>query len=124
MGRRALWLLSLPLAAGVWLSAHWLMDLLASDSHEARTVRESVGPLHLCGACVLILALLLVLIIARPVLVLGSELELRLAAGRAPRARIALLAPLPLIWSVPELALPPILASGHGERAPPQPASA
>jgi hypothetical protein len=122
MGRRALCLLWLPLAAGGWLNAYWLMHLLAPDPHGAAMAGHSLGPLHLCGACVLMLALLLVLIIARPVLVLGSELELRLAAGRAPRPRLALVAPLLLIWLAPELARPPILASGHSERAPPPPA--
>jgi hypothetical protein len=117
-------LLSLPLAVAAWLGAYWLMHLLVPDHHGDSMVGETVGPLHLCGACVLLLALLVVLISARPVLVLGSELEVRLAVGRAPRLRFALLPPLPLIWLAPDLARPPILASGHGGRAPPQSAPA
>jgi hypothetical protein len=119
MGRRALWVPWPLLAAGGWLIAHWLMHVLAPDSHEPGMVGHSFLALHLCAACVLTLALLLVLLLAGPVLALGSELRLRLAAGRAPRPSLALLPHLPLMWPAPHLDRPPILASGHGERAPP-----
>jgi hypothetical protein len=126
MGRRIMWLLSLPLAAGGWLTAHWLMHVVvANDGHEGRMLSEaghqSYGAAHLCVACALMLVLLLALTLTRPVLVLRYELGQRLAARLAPRP-LVLPAPLLSAWLEPELARPPILATGHGERAPPTPA--
>jgi hypothetical protein len=119
MGRRALCLVCPPLAVCGWLGAYWLMHALAPEHHEARIVAHWYDAMHLCAGCVPMLALLLGLVLGRAVLVLGSELGLRLAAGCGLRPRFALPRALPLIWLAPELGRPPILASGHAERGPP-----
>jgi hypothetical protein len=108
-----------PLAAFGWLSASWLLHGLAPEHHEAGMVGHWFDAMPLCAGCVVMLALLLGLVLVRPVLVLGSELAQRLAAGCAVRPRFALVRALPLIWLAPDLGRPPILATGHGERGPP-----
>ena len=119
MGRRVSWPVWFPLAAFGWLSAVWLLHGLAPEHHEAGMVGHWFDAMPLCAGCVVMLALLLGLVLARPVLVLGSELALRLAAGCGVRPRFALVRALPLIWLAPDLDRPPILATGHGERGPP-----
>jgi hypothetical protein len=124
MGRRLLWLLWLPLAAGGWLIAHWLMHaVVATEHHEGEMVSEaahhSVGTVHMCAACATMLLLFVALLLARPALVLGYELGQRLVARLAPRPPAWTIAPQLPAWLEPQLARPSILATGHGERAPP-----
>jgi hypothetical protein len=140
MGRsRFVWLLSLPLIAGAWLLAHQLMHAvaparpeaaMASDGAPARpeAAMASDGAHHalsaapLCAACAAMMMLLLVLLSARPAVALGYELAERVALVRVPRPP-AWYAPSPrCAWLEPELARPPILATGHSGRAPPRPA--
>jgi hypothetical protein len=114
MGRRITWLLS-PLAVAVgWSAAHALTYGMPGH-HLAHDV--TAGPAPLCGATAMTL-LLVVLLLIRPVLALGYELRQRFATGWAPR---------PPVWAAPALpgrteperARPSVLATGHGERAPP-----
>jgi hypothetical protein len=110
MGRRITWLLS-PLAVAVgWSTAHALTYGLPGH-HLAHEVTAGSAPL--CAATAM-MVLLLLLVGVRPAIVLGR----RLAIGRAPRA-FAWATPAAPAWPAPELARPPILATGHGERAPP-----
>jgi hypothetical protein len=127
MGRRIVWLLSFPLAVCVWFAAHWLMHVVsAPDRHHSRMAEaghQGFEPGYMCAACALLVLLLLTLMLTRPALVLGYELGQRLAARLVPR---------PFTWTAPpasrrhepELFRPPILATGHGERAPPRAAIA
>jgi hypothetical protein len=119
MGRRVSWPVWSTLAAFGWLSAYWLLHVSAPADHKAGMGGHLFDAMPLCAGCVVMLALLLGLVLARPVLVLGSELSLRLAARCAVRPRFALVRALPLIWLAPDLDRPPILATGHGERGPP-----
>jgi hypothetical protein len=119
MGRRALGSLWLTLAVGGWLNLYWLMHVSAPEHHGASMAGHWFDAMPLCAGCLLMLALLVLLVLARPVLVLGSELWLRLVAGRALRPRLAPWTGLPLGCLAPKFDRPPILASGHGERAPP-----
>lgn len=59
------------------------------------------------------------LALARAVLALGHALGRGLAVRRLPRPSACSLPPFVESWFEPELARPPILATGHGERAPP-----
>jgi hypothetical protein len=125
MGRsRFVWLLSLPLVAGAWLLAHWLMHAVAAPRPEAAMASDgghhALSAAPLCAACAAMMLLLLVLLIARPAVALGYELAERVV--RVPRSP-AWYAPSPrCAWVEPELARPPILATGHSGRAPPRPA--
>jgi hypothetical protein len=59
------------------------------------------------------------LVLARAVLALGHALGQGLAVRRLPRPSAYSLPPFVQSWFEAELARPPILATGHGERAPP-----
>jgi hypothetical protein len=116
MGSRRLWWPALPLAVGGWLSARWVAHLLsASNAHEA----GGYGVLHLCGACVLMLVLLVVVIVGRPVLRLGLEHGVQLVPVRAPRPRLARPGPLRLVMAQPSPSRPSVLGRGRAVRAPP-----
>jgi hypothetical protein len=125
MGRsRFVWLLSLPLYAGAWLAAHWVMHAVAPERPEDAMVSDAghhaLGAAPLCAACATMMLLLLVILIARPAVALGYELAGRLGVGCAPRAL-----PGPVLQRAtlePERTRPPILATGHSGRAPPRPA--
>jgi hypothetical protein len=124
--RRFVWLLWLPLSAGAWLAAHWLMHAVAPDRREEMMVSDAghhaLSAAPLCAACAAMMMLLLVLLIARPAVALGYELAERLGVVRVSRSP-AWYAPTPrCAWFEPELARPPILATGHSGRAPPRPA--
>jgi hypothetical protein len=62
-------------------------------------------------------------LLARAVLALGHALGRRLGDLRVPRPVLGAVAPLLSARVDPELARPPLLATGHRERAPPEPAS-
>jgi hypothetical protein len=118
--RRSVWLLSLPFYGGAWLAAHWLIHAVAPARPEGAMsggTHHALSAAPLCAACAAMVMLLLVLLIARPAVTVGYELATgllrvpRLPAWYAPsrlRARLE-----------PELARPPILATGHCGRAPP-----
>jgi hypothetical protein len=116
MGRRTL-LLSVPLAAAGWLTAHWLTHMIVGPEHGH--MHHYLGFAPMCAACVLMLVLLLALVLARPVLALGYELGERFVIVRAPRAPVWAMPPLLPALPEPSLARPPVLATGHGGRAPP-----
>jgi hypothetical protein len=61
-------------------------------------------------------------LLARTLVALGHSLGHRLAVARVPRPPAWFAPPLLPAWLEPELARPSILATGHGERAPPRPA--
>jgi hypothetical protein len=182
-GRRPLWLLSLPLAAGGWLAAHCLAYTLVAphDHHGGLTaapiliacavtvllavaihdgvrrtapaqlpawpvalvpplgfaVQEHVErliehnalplgtvlePVFLVGMALQLPVALAVLALARGVLAIGHAFGRHLGVPQAPRP-LSFPAPPPLpAPTSPELARPPVLATGHGGRAPPAPA--
>jgi hypothetical protein len=60
-----------------------------------------------------------VLTLARGVLAIGYALGRELAVAQAPRPRSCAVAPVLPAPAAPELIRPPILATGHGGRAPP-----
>jgi len=61
------------------------------------------------------------LLLVSAVLALGHLLGCGLTARRSPRPLVRALPPSLPGWLEPELARPPILATGHGERGPPVP---
>jgi hypothetical protein len=124
MGRlRFVWVLSLPLYAGAWLAAHWLMHAVAPDRPEERMVADAghgfLLAAPLCAACASMMMLLVVILLARPAITLGYELAERLRVGCGPRPPAWYAPPLQPAWPAPELGRPPILATGHSGRAPP-----
>jgi hypothetical protein len=195
-GRRATWLLLLPLAAVGWLTAHWLAYVLIEPDahHRARLLSEAghgyLGAVPAAVACAGTLAItgfaialhdglrhrerarvpvwpvalvpplgfavqehlerlierhafpvdaaleptflagmalqlpfaLGALLLVRAVLALGHLLGRGLTARRSPRPLARALPLNPPGWVEPELARPPILATGHSERGPPVPA--
>jgi hypothetical protein len=84
----------------------------------AEGAHHALSAAPLCAACASMMLLLLVLLIARPAVALGYELAERLGAGCAPLAWHAPQQPQRL-WVAPDLARPPILATGHSGRGPP-----
>jgi hypothetical protein len=64
------------------------------------------------------------LLLAHAVLACGHALGRRVAPGRAPQPPVRRPLPLVLAHPQPELTRSPILADGHGQRAPPDPAVA
>jgi hypothetical protein len=126
--RRVVWLLSLPFAVGAWVVAHWLMHLTAADRPEGRMLADagqhSLGPAYACAACATMVFLLIVLLLARPAFVFGCELGQRLLVGHVPRPSAWRAPPLLPALVQADLGRPPILATNHGERAPPCPAVA
>jgi hypothetical protein len=82
-------------------------------------VDAALEPAFLAGLALQLPFALAALLVARTVLTLGHQLGRALAAPRPPRPRADAIAPNPLARLEPELARPPILATGHGERGPP-----
>jgi len=82
-------------------------------------VGATLEPTFLVGLALQLPFALAAVVLARAVLALGHALGHRLAAARARRPSARAAAPLRRAWPEPELARPPILATGHGERAPP-----
>ena len=78
-----------------------------------------LAPVFLVGLALQLPVALLVLTLARGVLVIGHAFGRELGVAQAPRPRSCAVAP-PLPGPLaPEIARPPILATGHGGRAPP-----
>jgi hypothetical protein len=63
-------------------------------------------------------------LLAHAVLALGHALGRRFSELHAPRPVLGAVAPLLSAPVLPDLSRPPVLATGHGERAPPEPAAA
>jgi hypothetical protein len=79
----------------------------------------ALEPVFLVGMALQLPVALLVLALARGVLAIGYALGRELGVARAPRPR-SCAAPPPLPAPLaPELIRPPVLATGHGGRAPP-----
>jgi hypothetical protein len=75
-------------------------------------------PVFLVGMALQLPVALVVLALTRAVLAIGYALGWELGVARAPRPRCAAAPPLPAPLA-PEIARPPVLATGHGGRAPP-----
>jgi hypothetical protein len=82
-------------------------------------VDAALEPTFLAGLALQLPIALGALLVARAVLALGHVLGRAIAVPRSPRPRARAVAWNPLARLEPELARPPILATGHGERGPP-----
>jgi hypothetical protein len=102
-----------PLGFGVQEHVEWM---IASD---APAFGAALEPTFLVGMALQLPIALGALFAARAVLVLGHELGRALAAPQPPRPHASTIALNPLERLEPELARPPILATGHSERGPP-----
>lgn len=89
---------------------------IASDAFSVATALE---PTFLVGIALQLPFALGALVVARAVLALGHRLGRAIEAPRSPRLRARAIAWIPLGRLEPELARPPILATGHSERGPP-----
>jgi hypothetical protein len=76
-------------------------------------------PVFLVGMALQLPVALLVLTLARGVLAIGYALGRELAVAQAPRPSSCAAVPVLPAPAAPELIRPPILATGHGGRAPP-----
>jgi hypothetical protein len=102
-----------PLGFAVQEHVEWL---IASD---APLYGAALEPTFVVGIALQLPIALGALLAARAVLALGHVLGRALAAPRSPRPHVHALTLNPLHRLEPELATPPILATGHSERGPP-----
>lgn len=102
-----------PVGFAVQEHVEWL---IASD---ATPFGAALEPTFLVGMALQLPIALGALLAARAVLALGHVLGRALAAPRSPRPHARTIALNPLHRLEPELARPPILATGHSERGPP-----
>ena len=90
----------------------------ALDRAERGSMGTVLEPVFLVGMALQLPVALVVLALARAVLAIGYALGWELGVARAPRPLAAPLAAAPRALA-PEIARPPVLATGHGGRAPP-----
>jgi hypothetical protein len=109
------WPLALVPPLGFAVQEH-VERLIASN---AFPVDVALEPAFLAGMALQLPFALGALLAARAVLALGHELGRALSGPRSPRPQVRAIALNPLCRPAPELARPPILATGHGERGPP-----
>jgi hypothetical protein len=79
----------------------------------------ALEPVFLVGIALQLPVALVVLTLVRGVLAIGHALGRELCVARVPRPRSCAVAPPLPAPPAPDLARPPILATGHGGRAPP-----
>jgi hypothetical protein len=109
------WPVALVPPLGFTVQEH-LERLIELNELPMATVLE---PVFLVGLALQLPVALLVLTLARGVLAIGYALGRELGVARAPRPRSCVVAPPLPAPLAPELIRPPVLATGHGGRAPP-----
>jgi hypothetical protein len=109
------WPLALVPPLGFAVQEH-VERLIATD---ALPFGAALEPSFLAGIALQLPFALGALLAARAVLALGHQLGSALSRPRSPRPHVRAIAPNLPCRPAPELARPPILATGYGERGPP-----
>ena len=118
--RVAVWPVALVPPLGFAVQEH-LERVIELNAFSPGVVLE---PTFLVGMALQLLLAAVALLVAHAVLAFGHALGRRAAVGRALRPPARGVQPLPAVRPEPVLVRPPILAGGHGQRAPPGPAIA